>query len=108
VRSIHKAFSFPNSDGLPVAKCRQDRTAQHVAQANHWMMMSAAIGTRWYSIKYSRVSHPGRPSELIDDSVVGDGLPNKRVGVRHIGAILGLRPEASQRIVPNRVVLCVG
>ena len=46
VRSIHKAFAFPNSNGLIIAECREDRAAQHVAQTNRWMMMSAAIGTR--------------------------------------------------------------
>jgi uncharacterized membrane protein (DUF2068 family) len=44
-RRIHKAFAFPNSDGLLIAECREDRAPQHEAQANRWMMMSAAIGT---------------------------------------------------------------
>ena len=47
VRGIHKALAFPNSGGLFIAECREDRAAQHIAEANRRMMMSATIGTRW-------------------------------------------------------------
>jgi hypothetical protein len=43
VRSTHKTFAFPDSDGLPIGESGEDRTAQHEAQANHWMIMSAVI-----------------------------------------------------------------
>ena len=33
-------------------------------------------------------THPA-PAQLLDDAVMGDGLADERVGVRHSGAILG-------------------
>src|SRR5215469_16736501 len=69
MRGIHKASAFPNSDWLVIAECREDHAAQHVTQADHWMMMSAAIGTRWIlnqvqsRLPSGKTLHRGRTTE---------------------------------------------
>ena len=47
-------------------------------------------------------THPAA-TKLLDDAVVGDGLANKRVGVRHSDAIIGFGFRLSQRIEVIRV-----
>jgi hypothetical protein len=36
-------------------------------------------------------------TKSFEDAVVGDGLPDKRLGLRHLAHILGCRAAASQR-----------
>jgi hypothetical protein len=41
-------------------------------------------------------THP-TPTEFLNDAVVGDGLADERLGLRHLARILGCRDDASQR-----------
>ena len=41
-------------------------------------------------------THPA-PAQPLQNAVMGDGLPDERIGVRHSAAILGRVIEASQR-----------
>ena len=45
-------------------------------------------------------THPAT-AQLLDDAVVGEGLADKRVGVRHNAAMLGCVLRLSQRIAVN-------
>lgn len=45
-------------------------------------------------------THPA-PAQLLDDAVVGNDLPDERVGVRHSAAILGFRFEAVNKQEPT-------
>ena len=110
IAMLSPAILFANLvDGANVGMVQSGRGASLTAEAFEGLwVFSKVIGEEFQSHKAVKscvlglVHHThSAPAKLFNDAVVGEGLADERVGVRHNAAMLGCVLRLSQRIAVN-------